>query len=343
MVHFQRKPRPGNVSIERLFAAIRKAMPAGVNCIAHICPHFSNGIFPRIRNMLDAAKHQSSVNHITGDVHYLALALDGRRTLLTIHDCASLERLRGLRLALMKFFWFTLPMRRSRLVTVISESTRHELLRNVHCHPAKIRIVYDCVGEEFIPSPKSFNENEPEILHLGTKPNKNLERLAQALAGLPCRLNIIGALTGAQVELLKECHIRHANTPRATDAELLQAFQKCDLVAFVSTYEGFGLPIVEAQAVGRPVVTSNLLSMPEVAGDAACLVDPFNVQSIRDGILRVWHDAGYRKKLVAAGLVNARRFSPTAIAAQYAAIYAELEAGEGTILRCGSEELGRQE
>jgi glycosyltransferase involved in cell wall biosynthesis len=327
VVHFQRKPRPGNVSIERVFAGVRKAMPARVECRAHICPFFSNGIVPRIRNALDAAKQQSQINHITGDVHYLALALEKRRTLLTIHDCAPLERLRGWRRAVLKLFWFTLPIRRVRLVSVISESARQELLRHVRCHPAKIRVVHDCVSDDFVPSPKPFNAEEPEILHLGTTKNKNLERLAQSLAGLPCRLNIIGPLSEEQRGVLSRCKIRHANTPRATDAQVLQAFQSCDLVAFVSTYEGFGLPIIEANAVGRPVITSNILSMPEVAGNAACLVDPLDVEFIRQGILRVWHDAGYRQTLVAAGFENVKRFDSASVAAKYAALYEELAAG----------------
>lgn len=64
IVHFQRKPFPGYVSIERLFADIRNAMPGHVECFTHVCPFFSKGIFPRIKNMLDAAKHQGEVNHI---------------------------------------------------------------------------------------------------------------------------------------------------------------------------------------------------------------------------------------------------------------------------------------
>ena len=299
-------------------------MPDGVDCMPHVCPYFSKGVFPRIKNMLDARRHHSQVNHITGDDHYLGLALDKRRTLLTIHDCASLERLRGLRRAVFKLFWFSLPIRRARLVTVVSESTRRELLRHIRCDPAKIRIVHCCISDDFSPAPKPFNAEEPEILHLGTAANKNLERLAEALVNLPCRLNIIGQLTAAQMELLKRCNIRYSNTPRATDAEVLKAFQDCDALAFVSTYEGFGLPIIEANAVGRPVVTSNILSMPEVAGKAACLVDPFNVAAIREGILRVWRDPAYRTNLIEAGFENVKRFSAEAIAAQYAALYREM-------------------
>jgi glycosyltransferase involved in cell wall biosynthesis len=324
VIHFHRKPQGAQISIERLFAQVRSALPSGVECAIHENPFSSKGVLARIRNILAARKHQGEVNHITGDVHYLALGLRKSRTLLTIHDCASLERLGGLRRLVFKWLWFTLPIRCSQLITVISESTRRELLRHVRCNPNKIRVVHNCVDPSFLPSPKSFDSEDPEILQLGTASNKNLERLAQSVTGLHCRLNIIGSLNPTQEAVLRKLGIRYSNTPRATDEELLSAFQNCDMVAFVSTYEGFGLPIIEANAVGRPVITSNLLSMPEVAGNAACLVNPLDVESIRTGILKMWHDADYREDLIQAGFENVKRFSATTIAAQYAALYTEL-------------------
>jgi len=96
------------------------------------------------------------------------------------------------------------------------------------------------------------------------------------------------------------------------------------MLVFASTYEGFGLPIVEAQATGRPVVTSNILSMPEVAGGAACLVDPFNVASIREGIAKVIQDSSYREYLVRLGFENVKRFQPENIAKNYLDIYTNI-------------------
>ena len=84
------------------------------------------------------------------------------------------------------------------------------------------------------------------------------------------------------------------------------------------------MPILEANAVGRPVITSNILSMPEVAGDAACIVNPYSIDEIRSGILRIIENANYRESLVERGFVNVQRFEPKKVARQYLEIYAEL-------------------
>lgn len=324
VVHFQRKPGLGYVSIERLFFEIRSALPSEVDCSCHVCPALSQGVFPRVRNIFDAARHQGQVNHITGDVHYLAIGMHKQRTILTVHDCISLERLRGVKRAILRWFWYILPVQRSALVTVVSESTRNQLLRYVRCDTKKIRVIHNCVGKEFSPMLKPFDADDPLILLVGTGANKNLDRVIPALSRFRCRLNIVGKLSDVQEAKLRLHGFRFTNSPNATDAEMLRAYQESDLLMFVSTYEGFGLPIVEANAVGRPVITSNVYSMPEIAGNAACLVDPLDVESIRSGVIRVLHDDAYRASLITAGFENVKRFSPRNIAGQYSSLYREL-------------------
>ena len=321
---FQRRPFVGQMSIERLFAEVRQHLPVNIRCSVHVSPRPSKGLRDRFANLRAAARQQGRVNHITGDVHYLALGIEGRRTLLTVLDCVLLERLRGLKRTLFRWLWYTLPVRRSALVSVISESTRCELLRHVNCDPFKVRVVPCCVSSHFVRHERPFKTGKPVILQVGTGANKNIDRASEALAGLKCHLRIIGGLGSEQRAVLDRHGVEYSNVELATDAEVIRAYQECDLVLFASTYEGFGLPIVEAQATGRPVVTSNLLSMPEVAGDAACLVDPFGAASIRAGVIRVITNTAYRQNLVAAGFKNVRRFEPRAIAAQYAALYSEI-------------------
>ena len=84
------------------------------------------------------------------------------------------------------------------------------------------------------------------------------------------------------------------------------------------------MPILEANAIGRPVITSTVYSMPDVAGNAACLVDPNNIIMIRDGILKIINNESYRNQLIENGRINVERFSPNNIAKKYIDIYDEI-------------------
>ncbi|MEY2495822.1 MAG: hypothetical protein QOJ45_2314 [Verrucomicrobiota bacterium] len=324
VTHFQRKPQGGQVSVERVFAAVRARMPNDINCRVFVSRFASRGVWRRIYDTVEAAFHQSDVNHITGDVHFLTLLFKRRKTLLTIHDCVSLERLTGVRRAILRLLWYSLPIARAAVVSVISESTKAELLRHVRCRPERIRVIPCCISGEFTAEPNEFNASAPRILQIGTGANKNLFRVAGALSAIPCEWHIVGSMTKEQEDMVRSFNLRYQALGFLDDDQLHAAYRSCDMVVFASTYEGFGLPIVEANAVGRPVVTSNILSMPEVAGEAACLVDPFDVQSIRAGILRVINEPEYRARLVLHGFQNAKRFSAEMVAGQYAEIYREL-------------------
>jgi glycosyltransferase involved in cell wall biosynthesis len=324
VTHFHRKPYGDYFSIERLFADIRKKLPSDIICKVAVSPFVSRGLFKRIFNIIKASMLQGDINHITGDVHYLAFLLRKKKTILTIHDCTIIERTQGIKKKLYLFFWFWLPEKRSSMITVVSHSTKKELLRYLYCDPGKIRVIHNCISDDFKPYPKLFNMEMPVILQVGTMANKNLLRVAEALKGLPCHLRIIGRLDNQQVLAMTDNRIEYSSIADVTDEEIVKEYQRADMLVFVSTYEGFGMPIVEANAVGRPVITSNILSMPEVADNAACIVDPFNVNEIKNGILRILTDESYRNTLVNNGYMNAQRFQSQNIAKQYTKLYEEL-------------------
>jgi glycosyltransferase involved in cell wall biosynthesis len=245
-----------------------------------------------------------------------------------VHDCVSLRRLQGLKRALFRWAWYEWPMRHAAAVTVVSESVRQELLRQVRCDASKLRVIPNCLRDEFKPVSKPFNEADPLLLQVGTGATKNLQRTIMAVAGLPCRLKIIGRLSPKLRRLLGQCRVEYTNLTQATDQDVVEAYRQCDLVVFASSYEGFGLPIIEAQATGRPVLTSQACSMPEVAGGAACLVDAYAVDSIKAGLVRLIRERSYRQGLIEAGFENVKRFSANRIAQQYANIYEQLAPSE---------------
>lgn len=324
VTQFMRRPRPGIYSVERLYEDVRKNMSSDIQVRVRVSRFYSQGLWRRLYDAVAAYRHQGDINHVTGDVHFLTYFLAKRRTLLTILDCGVLEQLRGFKRWVLWFFWFWLAEKRCSFIVVISAETKKQLLRHLHCDPKKIRVIYCNVSSEFRPFPTTFNSDRPRLLQIGTTDNKNIERLAEAIKGLECDLVVIGKLSDSQQTALEQNSIYFENRVGLSRGELLDEYHSCDLLVFISTYEGFGLPIVEANAVGRPVVTSKVLSMPEVAGDAACLVDPFDITSIRAGICRVIDDVEYREQLVSCGFANAERFQASVLATQYAKLYKDI-------------------
>jgi glycosyltransferase involved in cell wall biosynthesis len=320
--HFR---KPEYYSIERVFETVRSGMPEGVSTRKIYC-RYARGILGRIYNMLHARARQSGINHITGDVHYIALALDRSRTVLTIHDCGSLERMRGWRREITRLLWFEWPTRFAASVTVISEQTKAELLSCTSCPESKITVIPNPLPPAFKPCEKPFSEGEPRLLQVGTHANKNVENVVRALAGLSCGLTIVGRLSDHQVSILESNSIRYTNVAALSDAEMLDEYRKTDIVLLCSTYEGFGMPIIEANAIGRPVITSDIEPHRSIAGGAACLVNPHEPESIRAGVRRVIGDPVYREQLVAKGFENAARFDAAAIAKRYLTLYQRLSA-----------------
>jgi glycosyltransferase involved in cell wall biosynthesis len=268
-----------------------------------------------------AGKNRPAIFHITGDIHYLSLALPSRRTVLTIHDCVFMYRTTGIRRSILKRLFLDWPVRHCRLVTTISETTRQDILRFTGCPSEKVRVIPNPVDESIRFEPRPFHTEEPVILFIGSTANKNLDRVIEALEEVPCHLNIVGKITEAQEADLQKRNIRFSCRSGLTDEEIAGQYRQSDIVLFPSTFEGFGLPIIEGQQAGRPVITSNLSPMREVAGGAACLVDPLEPASIREGVLAVIGNPQYREDLVKRGFRNIRQYEPSVIAGEYLAVY----------------------
>lgn len=322
--HFERRPLAGRFSIERVFDTVRAALPPDIDVRVRRNRFPSRGVVPRLLDAALARRCAAGVNHVLGDVHYLTWFLPRRGTILTVHDCASLARLRGLRRRLLWLGWYWWPLRRAERVVAISEFTRSELGGWVPDARVPIEVIPPPLPPGFCPRPARPRGPKLRLLQVGTAANKNLARVIAACRELPVELTIVGAIGAAERAQLDALGVAYSNRVELDDDALLGEFEACDALIFASTYEGFGLPIIEAQSVGRPVITSRFGATAETAGGAACLVDPFDTADIARGIRRVIEDRRYASELVAAGQKNAARFSPERVAAAYAALYREL-------------------
>lgn len=286
-------------------------------------PKSGAGLKSILNNYSYSRRNRSCVNHITGHINYVSLAT-GRRTILTVHDIGSALKGNSIHRLLIKLVWFWLPALMVKKITVISDFSKMELSKLIPFAKNKIAVIHNPVNSALQYSPKDLKGSNPLVLHIGTKSNKNLERTIKALETIKCRLLVIGALSEEQVELLKECKIDYTNRKYIPFLEIKAAYEECDLVSFVSLYEGFGMPVIEAQAVGRPVLASAIEPITEVAGGAACFVNPYNVDEIRQGVLKIINDEDFRNNLVLKGQENVKRFQLREIADQYLELYKEV-------------------
>ena len=309
-------------SIGKVFKPIVEEMRqyGHVDCIELPCSDYSlKSLWHNIKAARNAVKKEKyDIVHITGSEHYLLPFLRKYNTVVTVHDLGIYTNKKlGLRTIPKYLFWIrTLPL--ANYVTFISDKSEREALKLVKLRDGKHSTVLNPVGKEFVPYPKTINTDCPVILHVGTKENKNLESAAIALKGFPCKMRIVGNLTEEQRLVLKLYGIHYEQVSNLTDKEILQEYTNCDYVNFPSLYEGFGMPIIEGQAIGRPVLTSNLSPMKEVANGAAIIVDPTKPEDIRRGYDEMRQQAD---ELVERGFVNVKRFALDKITRQYFEIY----------------------
>jgi len=322
VVLIYRRKNEGAYSIEELFHTIAGELHKHVEVI-----EYETGTrWQTLRDVWRLRKMHADIYHVTGDIHYFVLLLPYGKTILTVPDIGNyLFGLRGFKRRIYKWLWLLCPIRFALAVTAISSETKANIIKHLGLYlgtlGGRIEIIENCHSSLLKPVVRPFNSACPVILHIGTAPHKNVPRLIETLRGIRCQLVLIGQLDIALREQLIECDIDYVSRANLTHEEICQQYGDCDIVSFVSLAEGFGMPIIEAQASGRPLITSNLSPMCEVAGSGACLVDPLDVSQIREGILRIIADSGYRDQLVERGLQNVARYSPATISGQYLDLY----------------------
>ena len=277
-----------------------------------------------IRNILFVHKHRTSkgINHITGDIHYCILGLIGVKSVLTIHDDYAIIKAPNILNRIYKWiFWIYLPIKLADRVLCITEETMLKIQK--HIHTRKLQVLTQHVPEDgFVFSSHHFNTECPLIVQIGTDKQKNLESTLYALEGIKCKLRVIQRMTRQQHVLAKKLKIDYSNAYNLTANQIIDEYKNADFVVFPSLYEGFGMPTIEAQAIGRVIITSNIPPMNWVSGrDAIFLNNPLDIDEYRKMIREVIYNQNLRERTIISGLKNVKRFSLETVVTNFVRLY----------------------
>ncbi len=218
----------------------------------------------------------------------------------------------------------------SRVVTV-SETSRQDMIELWRVPADRVVSIYNGVDEIFRPSadgPEEGGLDPLRVLAVGTlQPRKNLGRLLDAVAivgrGRRVELRVVGP-DGFEAHEIRQRLAERADVTVLGYVDrmtLVSEYRRAHVLVYPSLYEGFGLPVVEAMACGTPVVTTSGGSLPEIAGEAALIVDPLDVSAIAAAIERVGDDGALRATLRSRGLARARDFDWRATARRHVDVY----------------------
>ena len=322
-----RNPLKEYFSIENVFNELANELQneATVSIQKKHVPFTSSSLKTVIKNSQFAAKNSSGINHVTGDIYYITPYLKGKK-IITIHDFVLFRRTQNFfKKQLFKYLWYTQPIKSADIITVISPQIKKELLDLFTIDENKIKVIPNFYNPYYTSLQKITSQIENKILFIGDTENKNLTRVIEALHGINIHLDIVGKPSINDTQLLAKNNIKYQLHINITDAELGVLYQTSTMLLFPSLYEGFGLPIIEAQAVGLPVITSNIEPMSWVAGEAAFLVDPTNIKAIREAVISVQSNVALVQQIVSKGFKNIKRFSLPAISQQYLQCYQQLQ------------------
>lgn len=323
-----RKPFENQHSIENVFDAIVSDYSGLGNHLRQVTRH-SKGYLNRALILWEVWRNRGAINHITGDISFAALSLpNAKSTVITFHDFLFLNRRITTRTKLLRHFWLDLPLKRAQHITAVSWYTKQKLLElKPEIASERIHVIHNPVHPIFTPRTTRPNNVVPKILLVGTNPNKNLDRIFSALEGLNCVVLVLGKLNESQAQRASGKAINYICIQDLNLQGVKEIYHQSDILLFASTDEGFGLPVIEAQACGVPVITSNTSSLPEVAGDAALFVNPYSIEEIRRSVIDLLGSQSLQNDLIVKGFQNARRFAVGNIRKQYLKLYKKIEKG----------------
>lgn len=338
----------------RLFVAgaQRRALPPppGANFTwrpTRITPLWFARLWHRLRLPLPVEAFTGRVRLFHATDFTLPPTLSGTRTLLTVHDLSFVRAPETTTPVLKAYLDAVVPrsVRRATHVLADSQATKDDLVELYKTPPDKITVLLGGVNPEFRPITDAHARQvvraryslppNPYIFSVGTvQPRKNYARLVQALAALgPQHADVHLVIAGGRgwldapiYQTVRDLGMgeRVHFTGFVRDEDLPVLYSDAVCLAYPSLYEGIGLPVLEAMACATPVVTSTISSLPEVAGDAALLIDPYDVEALAGALRRLLDDSALRETLVARGARQAAFFTWERAASQLLAVYRQM-------------------
>lgn len=228
----------------------------------------------------------------------------------TLHDLAFHHSPEWFSKIFASFYSFLIPriLRTSQKIITNSNYSKEDIHNTYKVDKDKIVVAYPSVSDKF----KSFDNAEKDFfLTVGSiDPRKNLNRIIKIFEELKINLKIVGGAHhnfSGKVDKERKQFVKF--TGYLTDEELLKEYNSARAFIFPSYFEGFGIPIIEAQKCGLPVISSNSTSMPEVGGSSCIYFDPNNDQDIKNKIVQIYNDRLLRSKLKKKGYENIKKFS----------------------------------
>ena len=329
IVYFHKKRISGGMSIEENFQPLIDEIGKTNSVKQYNVPYAGGNPINVIRNIIFIRKYstKNGINHISGDIHYGVLGLIGRNPVLTIHDdYAYRQAKRGgwLNRFYKRMIWFAIPINIIKYPICTTPTT----CKNVEklSHSKKLRVItHQCIPPVFKDVPRPFNKEVPRLLQIGTDNNKNLETTLKVVSKLKCKLIVMKPMSDSQKDMAKQLGVDFENIFDVPFEEVVAEYQKCDIVLLPSLFEGLGMPIIEGQAMGKPVITSNLEAMNWTAGDGAHLLNnPLDADEYYNALIKIIKDDEYRQLLIIKGKENVKRFSLEQAVQSYTSIYQSL-------------------
>ena len=249
------------------------------------------------------------------------------KVIVTIHDTVfiSAPETMGNRKALEEYKY---GAKKSDLIITVSKSAKNDIIKNLGVIEDKIEIVHPGIDIESYSKKyekeylekirKKYKLPLEYILYLGTiEPRKNIERIVKAFKNYKkevkddLKLVIVGNKGWKYDNIMKLIESMGTDiilTGYIDEEDKIPIYKLAQIFVFPSLYEGFGMPVLEAMAAGVPVITSNVSSLPEVAGDAAILVDPLNEDEIFEAYKKIRNDSNYREEMILKGYEQAKKY-----------------------------------